>query len=130
MPESRYGAVLDACVLVNLPVCDTLLRSAENGFYRPIWSETILEEVERALVHSINVPEEKAQIRVDVMRGAFPQAMVQNVPDLKLELPDENDRHVLSAAVCTEAQAIVTFNLRHFPKRSLLTLPYRATTSG
>ncbi len=33
----------------------------------------------------------------------------------KLELPDENDRHVLAAAIRGKASCIVTFNLKDFP---------------
>jgi hypothetical protein len=34
-------------------------------------------------------------------------------------LPDSKDRHVLAAAIHAEAEYIVTFNLRHFPKTVL-----------
>lgn len=39
---NQYLAVLDACVLAPMPVCDTLLRLAEEpAFYKPKWSEDI-----------------------------------------------------------------------------------------
>ena len=41
-----YAVVLDANVLVPTALCDTLLRLAAAGFYRPLWSDRILEEVE------------------------------------------------------------------------------------
>lgn len=34
-------------------------------------------------------------------------------------MPDGDDRHVLAAAVCGHADAIVTFNLAHFPAAAL-----------
>lgn len=33
----------------------------------------------------------------------------------KISLPDENDRHVLAAAIKAKAEIILTFNLRDFP---------------
>jgi len=45
-----YAAVLDACVLVPTALCDTLLRLAEDQFYRPLWSPRILLEVEDAVL--------------------------------------------------------------------------------
>ncbi|MCB9690145.1 MAG: PIN domain-containing protein, partial [Alphaproteobacteria bacterium] len=34
-------------------------------------------------------------------------------------IPDQNDRHVVAAAIHAKAQVIVTSNLRHFPSEAL-----------
>jgi hypothetical protein len=44
------AVVLDACVLVNFSLCDTLLRMAEPPkLYEPRWSEEIMAETLRTL---------------------------------------------------------------------------------
>jgi hypothetical protein len=45
----RYAAILDACVLVPIALADTLLRIAEKGLYRPLWSDRILDEAQAAI---------------------------------------------------------------------------------
>src|SRR5690348_14145855 len=70
------GAVLDACVLFDPALCDTLLRAAQRELYRPYWSERILEETRRALEQSRRVTEERARYRVNRMSLAFPNAAV------------------------------------------------------
>ena len=42
---ARFSALLDACVLVPITLADTLLRLAEAGLYRPLWSTTIIDEM-------------------------------------------------------------------------------------
>jgi len=55
MPADRI-AVLDACVLFQASVRDTLLRLAEHpGLYSPRWSEEIIAEMKRALERQISV---------------------------------------------------------------------------
>lgn len=51
------------------------------------------------------------------MEDAFPDARVTGFAGIEpaLTLPDENDRHVLAAAITSSAQVIVTDNLRDFP---------------
>ncbi len=41
--------VLDACVLIPMPLCDTLLRAVEQYMYRFYTSPKILEETEKNL---------------------------------------------------------------------------------
>lgn len=113
-----YAAVLDSCVLVPNALCDTLLRLAEAGFYRPLWSERILEEVADAvLTIRPDVDRDRIQRRLDAMVTAFDDANVSGWEAVAagLDLPDPDDRHVLAAAIAGGAQAIVTFNTKDFP---------------
>lgn len=52
------------------------------------------------------------------MNRAVLDCLVDGYQDLlpSLALPDENDRHVLAAAIVSAFDAIVTFNFRDFPK--------------
>ena len=115
-----FGAILDACVLIPLPLCDTLLRAAEKGMYRVQWSEDILSEVQRNLIHQLNVPPEKALRRVQLMREAFEEAQVDGYERIIPSLTNHaKDRHVLAAAIVSGSQVVVTSNLQHFPEASL-----------
>jgi hypothetical protein len=103
-----------------MPVVDTLLRLAkEPAFYSPKWSEEILNEVRRTLARFGRTP---AQIdrRIDTMKRAFPEAMVQGFSGfIPVMGNNEKDRHVLAAAVKCGAQVIVSDNQKHFPAESL-----------
>jgi predicted nucleic acid-binding protein len=117
-----YAAVLDACVLVPTALCDTLLRLAEDGFFRPLWSKRILREVEDAVLRiRPEVTEQAVRRRTEQMDGAFVDASVEGWEQVAagLDLPDPDDRHVLAAAITGGAQAVVTFNLKDFPSEQL-----------
>lgn len=63
------------------------------------------------------------------MKTAFPEALVddqEGLQQLTFGLPDANDEHVLSVAVQTQAQAIVTDNLADFPAAILSPLNIEA----
>lgn len=46
---ARFGAVLDACVLVPVVLTDTMLSIAELDLFQPMWSDLILDETLRSL---------------------------------------------------------------------------------
>ena len=73
---ATFPVVIDACVLFNAPVRDTLLRAAEHGLYRVHWSQTILDETTKNLVERGKMTQEKAQYLVSEMAKAFPEALV------------------------------------------------------
>lgn len=47
---AMFPAFLDTCSIFPAYLCDTLLRLAEAGTYRPLWSAGVLEELQRNLV--------------------------------------------------------------------------------
>lgn len=121
--ENEYSAVLDACVLVPVSLCDLLLRLAEEpAMYRPLWSDQILTEMTKTMRTKLHRSVAEVAYRRQKMNEAFPEAMVP-VPSELLRsvecIPDENDRHVLAAAIMARANTIVTQNTKHFPKACL-----------
>lgn len=120
-----FGVTLDACVLVDRAVADTLLRAAEAGLYRVRWSPDILGETERAMVRLLvragrTDPERAAQRLVAELRAAFPDARVTGYEGLLPVMQnDPGDRHVLASAIVGHSRAIVPWNIRHFPASAL-----------
>jgi predicted nucleic acid-binding protein len=120
-----FRAVLDANVLYPFSLRDTLLRLAEPEpapapapLYIPLWSERILEEMVRNLVEDRRMDQERADRLASLMRSAFEEASLAEDAIAALEdsmTNDPGDRHVLAAAVAGGAEAIITFNLEHFP---------------
>src|SRR3954453_8578897 len=73
---NEYIVVLDACGLLPMPLCDTLLRLAEEpAFYLPRWSRETLDEVRRNLVRW-GYRADQADRRIRSMRAMFEDAEV------------------------------------------------------
>lgn len=121
-----YRALLDACVLVPVSLADTLLRIAEKGLYRPLWSDRILAEAQYAIAEIR--PGADAAKRFAVMRQAFSDALVSGWEwrEGSISLPDPDDRHVVAAAIHGGAHAIVTANVADFPSAPLRPLGLEA----
>ncbi|HSS96733.1 MAG TPA: PIN domain-containing protein [Terriglobales bacterium] len=121
--DSECVAVLDACVLVPMALCDTLLRLAEEpAMYRPVWSAQIMQELAKALKTKLRRSTTQIEYRLKQMNAAFPQTMVK-IPNALIKasecIPDKNDRHILAAAIVAHADVIVTQNTKHFPAKCL-----------
>jgi predicted nucleic acid-binding protein len=117
---ATFPVVLDACVLFNAPVRDTLLRAAEYGLYRVHWSQQILDDTTRNLIECQKMNREQAAHLVAEMAKAFPEAILE-VPQKQIDAMrnDPNDRHVAACAVCASAEVICTTNLDDFWLESL-----------
>jgi predicted nucleic acid-binding protein len=122
IPDSKTVALLDACVLYPAPVRDLLLSVADEGLFNPVWSQTIQDEwINNLLQNRQDLKRENLIETTRAMNNAFPQANILNYKPMihKLTLPDENDRHVLAAAISGKAQFIITFNIKDFPFKTL-----------
>ena len=106
---------------------NNLLYAAKVGtaqkdavMYTPKWSNHIFDEWKEVMRRK-GVSLEESKKRVQKANIAFPDALVEHYENLieHLCLPDEKDRHVLAAAIKTNAHVIVSNNLKHFPEKIL-----------
>jgi predicted nucleic acid-binding protein len=120
--------VLDACVLANFSLCDTLLRLAEPPrLFEPKWSEEIVRETTRTLESKLRWPSSLTAHFEAELRVHFSEAWISGYDQLVPRMTnDEKDRHVVAAAVHGEAAIILTLNLRHFRPEHLATWGVRA----
>ena len=105
--------LIDTCVLYPAYLRDTILRLANAGIIRAVWTEDILAELQGSLAARIG-PQPAKRI-VSLIRQHFPEAIVTGHEDLIPRMSNHpKDRHVLAAAIRAEAAGIVTFNLVDF----------------
>lgn len=116
---ATFRVVLDACVLLPQTLCDVLLSIADADLFRPLWTPDLLDEVQRNLSGSrFRKTPAQAAHRIAAMRAAFPLAEEETRGYTELIAAMTNnpkDRHVLAAAVRSNAAVIVTSNLKDFP---------------
>ncbi len=111
--------VYDACVLYPAPLRSLLMYLAMTGLYRARWTNDIHEEWMRNVQRDYpDVTRQQAERIRDLMNAHIGDCLVTGYETLipSLALPDPDDRHVLAAAICCEADIILTFNLKDFPE--------------
>ena len=136
MFANRFTIVVDACVLVRVLPRNIILSLAEAGLFRPRWSETILEEMERALRDKIYKGKDNAAELAATQRArisiTFDEALAHDYKaclPVDIKLPDDNDRHVIAAAIKVGASVIVTDNVKDFPIDVLAPLDIEVKTA-
>ena len=119
---AKFTVVYDACVLYPKTLRDLLMHLATANLFKAKWSRQIHDEWMR------NLHEDKPDISMeslervrDLMDSYVLDGLVTGFEPLIeiLDLPDLDDRHVLAAAIVGRADAIITFNLKHFPASAL-----------
>jgi predicted nucleic acid-binding protein len=119
---SNFTAIFDACVLYPAPLRDFLMHLAITDLFRAKWTDEIHDEwIRNVLKNRPDLTNERLQRTKDLMNSHVRDCLVSGYQNLipSLTLPDENDRHVLAAAICAGADVIVTYNLSDFPAATL-----------
>lgn len=116
----RFTCVLDTNVIYPIDIRDLLFWFASYDLFTVKWSNHIFDEWE-AVMKRKGISDVEIQKRLQNAQLAFPDALVENYEPLveSLNLPDKKDRHVLAAAIKTNANIIVTNNLKDFPQEYL-----------
>ncbi|MGN5237694.1 MULTISPECIES: PIN domain-containing protein [unclassified Rhodococcus (in: high G+C Gram-positive bacteria)] len=117
-----FTVLYDANVLYPNVLRDVLIRLAQTGLVHARWTDRILDETFRNLAADRpDIPADTLARLRELMNRAVPDCVVTGYETLipALTLPDEDDRHVLAAAIRCGAQVIVTANLRDFPDTEL-----------
>jgi predicted nucleic acid-binding protein len=118
--------VFDACVLFPASLRDLLIELARQAFHQQYfqakWTERIHDEwINSLLKKRLDLNRLALERTRKLMDANVPNCLVRSyehrIPFVKLR--DENDRHVLAAAIECEASVIVTFNLEDFPAKDL-----------
>ncbi|MDQ2784445.1 MAG: PIN domain-containing protein [Chloroflexota bacterium] len=130
MPAPRV--LLDANVLIPLNPRDVILAAANTPapLCRVFWTETILAETERNFPKAIRRGDAaekavRATALVTELRTTFPDALIAGYEPLieQMQTTDPEDRHVAAAAAYAQVDAIVTFNVRHYPPITFDAMP-------
>lgn len=98
------------------------MRLAVSDIFAARWTERIHDEwIRNVLKNRQDLTREQLERTKLLMNSHVRDCLVEDFEQLEagLQLPDEDDRHVLAAAIKCNAQVIVTFNLKDFPEGEL-----------
>jgi predicted nucleic acid-binding protein len=115
-------AIYDACVLYPAPLRDFLMQLTLTDLFRAKWTDRIHDEwIRNLLANRPDLRKTQLEKTRQLMNSATRDCLVEGYDALidSMKLPDEDDRHVLAAAIHAQASVIVTFNLKDFPAKTL-----------
>lgn len=98
------------------------MQLAMSDLFRAHWTADIHAEwMRNVVVDRPDLTLEQLGRTRDLMDTSVRDRLIDGYESLipSLELPDENDRHVLAAAIVAGADVIVTYNLKDFPSDKL-----------
>ena len=119
---TQFTVVYDACVLYPAALRDFLMHLAVTNLFRARWTHMIHDEwICNVLKDRPDLEAHQLDRTRQLMDANVLDCLVTGYESLipSLSLPDEDDRHVLAAAIRCGADSIVTFNIKDFPKSAL-----------
>lgn len=125
----------DANVLYSRVLRDYLVYAADEGAIAIRWSRAILiEAVEHLQVNNSTFDAEHGRLLIRLLNDAYPHAEVKPTAAARrkvnqLDMPDEDDRHVLAAAVSARAGALCTSNVKDFPPQAMASVGIELLTA-
>ena len=121
--------IYDACVLYPSALRDFLIQLAMTDLFKARWTNLIHDEwIRNLLKNRPDLTSDRLQKTRRLMNSTVRDCLVEGYENLieSVKLPDKNDRHVLAAAIHSDADIIVTFNLKDFPIKILSEYKIRA----
>jgi predicted nucleic acid-binding protein len=125
----------DANVLYSRVLRDYLVYAADQGAISIRWSRAILvEAVTHLQANNSRFDDEQGELLIRLLNDAYPQAEVEPTASARrkvkrLDMPDEDDRHVLAAAVTAHADILCTDNVKDFPSETMVSVGIESLTT-
>tara|TARA_Y100000739_G_scaffold223384_1_gene226160 strand:+ start:1819 stop:2361 length:543 start_codon:yes stop_codon:yes gene_type:complete len=109
--------VFDTCVLYPTFLRKVLLAIAKNKLFVPIWSNDIFNEWLYAVRKLGSLGEDQVRAEIALLKYSWPESIhtSEDFQSDDLWLPDSNDVHILTTAISSRSDAILTFNTKDFP---------------
>lgn len=123
--SGSFTVLYDACVLYPAPLRDLLVQLATADIFRAKWTDLIHDEwIRNVLKNRPDLTIEQLTRTKERMNSQVRDCVVTGfewlIPSIELiGLPDPNDCHVLAAAIASQADQIITFNIKDFPESIL-----------
>lgn len=125
----------DANVLYSRVLRDYLVYAADEGVISIRWSRAILiEAVMHLQANNSTFDDEQGDLLIRLLNDAYPEAEVEPTTSARrkvkrLDMPDEDDRHVLAAAVAAHSDILCTDNVKDFPPEAMASVGIELLTA-